>query len=107
MKRGLANLASVVTTAPLIGLFGAIIGILDSTRACIGQEWFCTQVVIEGNCEGLILAALGMLVAIAASWFYNYFSDRVELFSVEMQLASSELLNYLAIHHGAPAPPRR
>ena len=97
MKRHLANLASVVTTAPLIGLIGTIIGILDSTSGCIGQKWFCAQMIIQGNCEALVTAAFGLLVAIPAAWFYNYLSCCLELFNVEMQLASSELLNYLAI----------
>lgn len=98
MKRGLATLASVVTTAPLIGLLGTIVGILDSTKGCIGQKWFCMQMIIQGLCEALVTAALGLLVAIPASWFYNCFSDRLEIFNIEMHLASSELLNYLAIH---------
>lgn len=98
MKRGLANLASIVTTAPLLGLFGTVIGILDSFKGCIGQRWFCVQVIIQGNREALVTSALGLLVAIPASWFYNYLTERIELFNIEMQLASSELLNYLAIH---------
>ena len=107
MKRGLPNLASIVTTAPLIGLFGTVIGILDSTGGYIGPKWFLVQVIIEGNCEALVTAALGLLVAISAGWFYNYLSDRLEIFNIEMQLASSELLTYLAILQGLQAPPPR
>ena len=104
MERGLANLATVATTAPLIGLFGTVVGILDSTRGCIGQKWFCTQMIIQGNCEALVMAALGLLVAIPAAWFYNYLSNRLELFNIEMQLASSELLNYLTLRLCATRP---
>lgn len=97
MKRRLANLATVATTAPLIGLFGTVIGILDAFKGCIGQKWFCAQMIIQGNCEALVTAALGLLVAIPAAWFYNYLSGRLEIFNIEMQLASSELLTYLTI----------
>lgn len=106
MKRGLATLACVVTTAPLIGLFGTVIGTLDAFKGCIGQKWFCTQMIIQGLCEALVTAALGLLVAIPAAWFYNYLSDRLEIYNIEMHLASSELLTYLATHQqGHFSPP--
>lgn len=99
MKRGLANLATVATTAPLIGLLGTVVGILDSTSGCTGQKWFCAQMIIRGNCEALVTAGLGLLVAIPSTWFHNYLTDRLEIFNIEMHLGSSELLNYLATHN--------
>lgn len=98
MKRGLVNLGTIASTAPLIGLFGTVIGILDAFKGCIGEKWFCIMMVIEGVTEALVTAALGLLVAIPAAWFYNYLTDRLEVFSVEMSLASSELLTYLTAY---------
>ena len=96
MKRGLAGLASVVTTAPLIGLLGTIIGICDVFKGCGSQKWACFAAIMNGLCEALVTTIFGLLVAIPAAWFYNYLSDRLEIFNIETQLASSELLTYLA-----------
>lgn len=104
MKRGLAALAVIATTAPLIGMFGTVVGLLGAFRGCIGQKWFCTMVILEAVCEALVCTIAGSLVAIPAAWFYNYLSNRLELFNIEMQLASSELLNYLTLHLPATRP---
>ena len=101
MKRGLSGLATVASTAPFIGMFGTVIGILDAFRGCIGSRWLCTVAVIDGVCEALVTTVLALLVAIPAVWFYNYLSDTMELLDIEMRNASLELLNYLVIHSGA------
>jgi biopolymer transport protein ExbB/TolQ len=100
MKRGLSGLATIASTAPLIGLFGTVIGILDVFKGCIGQKWFCAMMVIDGVCEALVTTALGLLVAVPAVWFYNYLSNMQELFDIEMKIASLELVNYLVLHLG-------
>jgi biopolymer transport protein ExbB/TolQ len=64
MKRSLSGLASIASTAPLVGLFGTVIGILDAFKDCIGQKWFCTMMVLEGICEALVTTARGLLVAV-------------------------------------------
>jgi biopolymer transport protein ExbB len=101
MKRGLSGLATVASTAPFVGLIGTVIGILDAFRGCIGSRWFCTVAVIDGVCEALVTTVLALLVAIPAVWFYNYLSNTMELFDIEMKNASLELINYLAIHSRA------
>lgn len=98
MKRGLSGLASIASTAPLLGLFGTLIGILDAFKGCIGQKWFCTMVVLEGVCEALVSTALGLLIAVPAVWFYNYLSGKMEIFEIEMELASLELASYVALY---------
>jgi len=95
MKRGLSSLASIASTAPLVGLLGTVIGILDSFKGCIGQKWFCAMAVLEGVTEALVSTALGLLVAVPAVWFHNYLSNKMEAFDVEMELASLELVDYL------------
>jgi biopolymer transport protein ExbB/TolQ len=98
MKRSLSGLASIASTAPLVGLFGTVIGILDAFKGCIGQKWFCTMMVLEGICEALVTTALGLLVAVPAVWFYNYLSGKMEIFEIEMELASLELISYLVLY---------
>ena len=107
MKRGLAALATIATTAPLIGLSGTVVDLLGASRGCIGQKWFCTMMVLEALCEALVTTIAGLLVAIPAAWFHNHLTDRLELFNVEMQLASLELLNYLSVRRTVQFQPRR
>jgi biopolymer transport protein ExbB len=95
MKRHLSGLATVAATAPLIGLFGTVIGILDAFKGCIGEKWFCEMMILEGLCEALTTTALGLLVAIPAAWHYNFLSARLEIFDIEMRCASLELTTYL------------
>ncbi len=92
----LSGLAPIASAAPLVGLFGTVIGLLDAFKGCIGSKWFCTMMVIEGICEALLTTALGRLVAVPAVWFYNYLSNKKEAFEIEMDVASLELLNFAA-----------
>ena len=100
MKRGLSGLATIACTAPLVGMFGTVIGIFDAFKGCGASRWVCLAATIEGICEALVTTALGLLVAVPATWCYNYLSSRMELFEVEMDLASLELVSYLVLHHG-------
>jgi len=107
MKRGLTHLATIAATAPLIGLFGTVVGLLGAFRGCIGQKWFCMMMILENIREALVTTLAGLLVAVPAAWFYNYLTDRLEIFNVEMRIASSEVLNYLAVRQGLQPPPRK
>jgi len=51
--------------------------------------------IAGGISEALITTALGLLVAIPAVWFYNYFTTKVEYLTVEMTYSSKELIDYL------------
>jgi biopolymer transport protein ExbB/TolQ len=97
LKRGLSGLASVASTAPLVGLLGTVIGIHDAFKGCGAQKWYCTMMVLEGVCEALATTVLGLLVAVPAVWLYNFFSTRLEVFDIEMELASLELMNYFLL----------
>jgi len=50
--------------------------------------------VAGGISEALITTAVGLFVAIPAVWMFNYFSNRIEAFDVEMGNSSSELIDY-------------
>ncbi len=55
------------------------------------------MMIIEGICEALLTTAVGLLVAVPAVWFYNYLSNKMEAFDIEMEIASLELVNYFAL----------
>ncbi len=94
LKRGLGGLATIGATAPFIGLFGTVIGILDAFQSIATQKTSGIGAVAGGISEALVTTAFGLFVAIPAVMAFNYFTNRVESFDVEMDNSSSELVDY-------------
>jgi biopolymer transport protein ExbB/TolQ len=94
MKKGLGNLATISTTAPFIGLFGTVIGIINAFRGMAISGSGGLGAVSAGIAEALAATAFGLFVAVPAVWMYNYFQNKVERFNVEMANASSQLIDY-------------
>ena len=95
MKRGLGFLASIGSTAPFIGLFGTVVGIINAFHGIAATGSGGMAVVSGGIAEALVATALGIFVAIPAVVAFNYFQGKLEQFQVEMNKASSELLLFL------------
>jgi biopolymer transport protein ExbB/biopolymer transport protein TolQ len=94
LKRGLAILATIGATAPFVGLFGTVVGILNAFQQIATQKTSGIGAVAGGISEALVTTAFGLLVAIPAVMAFNYFTGRVESFDVEMDNSSSELIDY-------------
>jgi biopolymer transport protein ExbB/TolQ len=94
MKKGLGNLATISTTAPFIGLFGTVVGIIHAFQGMALTGSGGLGAVSSGIAEALATTAGGLAVAIPAVWLYNYFLNKIERFQVEMSNASSELVDY-------------
>jgi biopolymer transport protein ExbB/TolQ len=94
LKRGLGGLATIGSTAPFIGLFGTVVGILNAFNAIATQQTSGIGAVAGGISEALVTTAFGLFVAIPAVMAFNYFTNRVEAFDVEMDNSSSELVDY-------------
>lgn len=94
MKKGLGNLATISTTAPFIGLFGTVVGIINAFRGMAISGSGGLGAVSAGIAEALATTAFGLLVAVPAVWMYNYFLGKVERFQVEMSNSSSQLIDY-------------
>ncbi len=95
-KRGLGVLATVGSTSPFVGLLGTTMGIVTAfTSMSAGGASGGLAGIAGGISEALITTALGLLVAIPAVWFYNYFTTKVENLTVEMTYTSKELIDYL------------
>jgi biopolymer transport protein ExbB/biopolymer transport protein TolQ len=92
-KRGLANLATIGSTAPFVGLFGTVIGIVHAFQGLKQAETAGIAAVAGGISEALINTAVGLFVAIPAVWMYNYFTNRLDSYVVEMENSSSELVD--------------
>jgi len=94
LKRGLGGLATIGATAPFVGLFGTVVGILNAFREISQQKATGLGAVAGGISEALVTTAVGLFVAIPAVMMYNYFTGKVEAFDVEMDNSSSELIDY-------------
>ena len=91
LHRNLPLLATVASTAPYVGLFGTVLGILlaFSKIAATGQTG--ASVVAEPIAEALLATALGLGVAIPAVMAYNYFSTRVNDLSLRVETHALDL----------------
>jgi biopolymer transport protein ExbB/TolQ len=94
LKRGLGGLATIGSTAPFIGLFGTVMGILNAFQQIATQKTAGIGAIAGGISEALVTTAFGLLVAIPAVILFNYFTNKVEAFDVEMDNSSSELIDY-------------
>ncbi len=100
LKRGLGGLATIGSTAPFIGLFGTVVGILNAFRGISENKATGLAAVAGGISEALVTTAVGLLVAIPAVMMFNYLTGRVEAFDVEMDNSSSELVDYFLKRRG-------
>jgi biopolymer transport protein ExbB len=94
LKRGISSLATIGSTAPFVGLFGTVVGIINAFKGISTEKSTGLGAVAGGISEALVTTAVGLFVAIPAVWMFNYFSNRVEAFDVEMGNSSSELIDY-------------
>jgi len=100
LKRGLSGLATIGSTAPFVGLFGTVVGILNAFRGIQTEHATGLAAVAGGISEALVTTAFGLLVAIPAVMMFNYLTSRVEAFDVEMDNSSSELIDYFLKKRG-------
>src|SRR4029077_2904339 len=95
LKQGLGLLATIGSTAPFIGLFGTVVRIINAFRNLAATGLGGVSVVSGGIAEALVSTALGIFVAIPAVVAFNHFTGKMETFHVEMNRASSQVVNYL------------
>ena len=96
MARGLCGLATVAATVPFVGMIGTVWGIVNSFPGCGGEKSTCMAAVADLLSESLMPAALGLAVAITASWGHKYLSAQLADFDVEMRNTVRDLPDCLA-----------
>jgi len=94
LKRGVSALATIGSTAPFVGLFGTVVGIINAFKTMAAEKTPGIGAIAGGISEALVTTAIGLFVAVPAVWMYNYFTGRVDSFDVEMGNSSSELVDY-------------
>jgi len=103
MERYLPFLATTASSAPFIGLFGTVWGIMTSFQNIGAQGSANLAVVAPGISEALIATAAGLGAAIPAVMGYNFYVNRVKYWASEMDGFSLDLLNAFARSSQKPA----
>jgi biopolymer transport protein TolQ len=95
MERYLSLLATTASSGPFIGLFGTVVGVMNSFQSIGAQGSASLAVVAPGIAEALIATAAGLGAAIPAVVAYNYFVGKVRHWATEMDNFSLELANLI------------
>jgi biopolymer transport protein ExbB len=92
MARGLGGLATVAATAPFVGMLGTVWWIFFRAFPGSGAEKTTYMAIVMNRlADALAFSAWGLVVAIAASWFYQYLCARLADIDAEMQIAVRHL----------------
>jgi len=94
LKRGLNTLATIATSAPFIGLFGTIAGIINAFRGMALTGSGGIGAVASGIAEALVTTAFGIGVAIIALWCYSVLSTKIEVYDAEMSNTTSQIVDF-------------
>jgi biopolymer transport protein ExbB/TolQ len=107
LGRGLPLLATIASSAPFVGLFGTVFGIITAFQKMAdpskGGGGLAT--VSAGIAEALLTTAVGLAVAIVAVWFYNFFAAKVEEFGGMLDDSAGELADRLVPSLSTKAQP--
>ncbi len=96
LSGGMQFLASVGSSAPFIGLFGTVYGIMNSFIGIANTNTTNLAVVAPGIAEALLATGIGLFAAIPAVIFYNYFQTRISGFGVRTDGFTAELMNAIS-----------
>ncbi len=112
LESGLAVLASVGSTAPFVGLFGTVFGIIHALGA-IGKNASASVDVVAGPIgEALVATGVGIAVAVPAVLAYNFYIRRLKVSAAELDSYATDFVNLaqkngFAVARPAPAPARQ
>ena len=109
LENKLLFLASVGSTAPFVGLFGTVVGIMNAFAAIASSKNTNLTIVAPGIAEALFATAIGLFAAIPAVMFYNKISNDISRLVSNLENFSDEFINYLSRHLDAEfsQPPAR
>jgi biopolymer transport protein TolQ len=98
LEKNCSFLATTASSAPFVGLFGTVWGIMNAFRGLSVTHSSSIQAVAPGIAEALIATAVGLAAAIPALMAYNYFVQQIKVLAVEMDNFSHEFLNIAERH---------
>jgi len=96
LSGGQQFLASTGSTAPFVGLFGTVYGVMNSFIGIAESNTTNLAVVAPGIAEALLATGIGLFAAIPAVIFYNYFNTRISAYGIRSDGFAAELLNAIS-----------
>ncbi|MEM6709017.1 MAG: MotA/TolQ/ExbB proton channel family protein, partial [Pseudomonadota bacterium] len=103
LERYLTALGVIASIAPLLGLLGTVVGMIEVFRALLLEGAGNANLLAGGISQALITTAAGLSVAIPAMIFHRFFLRRVDELMVSMEQEASKLVD---IMHGSQEDPR-
>jgi biopolymer transport protein ExbB len=105
LEANLSIIGTVAVIAPFVGLFGTVLGIIRAFQDIALKGNSTPAVVAAGVSLALFTTAAGLLVAVVAVVFFNYFKSRIKAYNQEMIVAANKLAEMLHFHNtGSPIP---
>ena len=98
LEQSLATLATIGSTSPYVGLFGTVIGIMNTFRQLAGQQTTTLAAVAPGISEALVATAMGLFAAIPAVVAYNRYADKVVRLEIRYDGFTEEFTSILQRH---------
>jgi biopolymer transport protein ExbB len=106
LRSRLWMLGTIGATAPFVGLFGTVVGIMSAMGGFKADEEVKFTMISGPISQALIVTAAGILVAVEAVILFNYFSQRANRIATEMKLLTDEFLELLLEQSGDSQPVR-
>ena len=103
LEQNLATLATIGSTSPYVGLFGTVIGIMNSFRGLAGVQSATIAMVAPGISEALVATAMGLFAAIPAVVAYNRYADKAVRLEIRYDGFTEEFSSILQRHARAQA----
>lgn len=98
LEQSLATLATIGSTSPYVGLFGTVIGIMNSFRGLAGVQSATIAMVAPGISEALVATAMGLFAAIPAVIAYNRYADQAVRLEIRYDGFTEEFSSILQRH---------
>ena len=93
LEKGMSLLGTVVNAAPQLGLLGTVTGMITAFSALTRNGESTARIVASGISEALYTTAFGLIVAIPALVFHNYFNRQIDIIVAEMERAALQFLS--------------
>jgi len=95
MRKGIPLLATIASSAPFVGLFGTVFGIITAFQGMGDPSKGSGGIasVAAGIAEALVATAVGLGVAIVSVWFYNYFTAKIDDVTIDLDETAGEVLD--------------
>lgn len=95
MEKFIPSIGTTAVIAPFIGLFGTVLGIIRAFEDIAKNRSTGPEVVSRGVAEALVATAAGLLVAIVAVIFFNYFKNRIKQINLDLSITASKIIELI------------